>query len=61
MKHNGALYNKYKNIMQIVGSEICVQRNFLTVRAPALTYAYSRTGVTRRVVEEKRIEIYKNR
>jgi len=54
MKHNGALYNKYKNIMQIVGSEICVQHNFLTVRAPALTFAYSCNGVTRRVIEGKK-------
>jgi hypothetical protein len=31
MKHNAALYNKHKNIVQIVGSEIYVQHNFLTV------------------------------
>jgi hypothetical protein len=32
MKHNAALCNKHKNIVQIDGSEIYVQHNFLTVQ-----------------------------
>ena len=29
MKQNGALCNKYKNMVITAGSEICVQHNFL--------------------------------
>ena len=60
MTHNAALCNKYKNMVQIVGSEICVQHNFLAVHLRS--HVRTRVPGSREGSQRKMgVEYYKNR